>query len=59
MVVALDQRDDRGKVKSMRSRLLRPAADGWPVRCEDGAHAIAPGVNGNAPAWEGSERVAP
>ncbi|SEK33781.1 hypothetical protein SAMN05660976_00303 [Nonomuraea pusilla] len=43
----------------MRSRLLRPAADGWPVRCEDGAHAIAPGVNGNAPAWEGSERVAP
>ncbi|MFI6599105.1 hypothetical protein ACIBHX_22835 [Nonomuraea sp. NPDC050536] len=52
VVVALGQSDDRGKVESMRSRLLRLAADGWLVRCEGGTYAIASGVNGNAPAWE-------
>ncbi|MGV9304341.1 hypothetical protein ACWDLG_13300 [Nonomuraea sp. NPDC003727] len=58
VVVALGQPDDRGKVESMRSRLLRLAADGWLTRCEGGAYAIASGVNGNAPAWEGSEPIA-
>ncbi|MER6507931.1 hypothetical protein ABT158_14025 [Nonomuraea sp. NPDC001636] len=53
VVVALGEPDERGKVESMRSRLLRLAADGWLVRCEGGTYAIASGVNGNAPAWEG------
>ncbi|MFG1949318.1 hypothetical protein [Nonomuraea sp. NPDC048826] len=55
VVVALGQSDERGKVESMRSRLLRLAADGWLVRCEGGTYAISSSVNGNAPSWEGGE----
>lgn len=55
VVVALGEPDERGKVESMRSRLLRLAADGWLVRCEGGTYAIASGVNGHAPAWGGGE----
>ncbi|MEV4889914.1 hypothetical protein AB0K48_11055 [Nonomuraea sp. NPDC055795] len=59
VVVALGQPDVRGQVESMRSRLLRLAADGWLVRCEGGAYAIASRVNGNAPAWEGGDMPTP
>jgi hypothetical protein len=55
VVVALGQSDERGTVESMRSRLLRLAADGWLVRCEGGTYAISSDVNGNAPSWEGGE----
>ncbi|MEV4285806.1 hypothetical protein AB0K40_09905 [Nonomuraea bangladeshensis] len=55
VVVALGEPDERGKVESMRSRLLRLAADGWLVRCEGGTYALASGVNGHASAWGGGE----